>query len=182
VAKCHTAPKPAESRLPLSIAATLDLEIEQLDVRNAFLEGTLDEDVCITVPQSTDHDKTKVLKLVKALNGTKQAPRVLNDTLNNYLVTIEFKRCVSDPCIYVLESESGEPPYYLLGVYVDDMIINGSDKLRIERIKADIKARFSVDDKVPVDFIIGMKVVRDRRKVNIAYAKEVHVQYWCTDE
>jgi hypothetical protein len=121
VAKCHTAPKPAELRLPLSIAATLDLEIEQLDVRTAFLEGTLDEDV--SVPQSTDHDKTKVLKLVKALNGTKQAPRVLNDTLNNYLVTIEFKRCVSDPCIYVLESESGEPPYYLLGVYVDDIII-----------------------------------------------------------
>jgi hypothetical protein len=80
-------------------------------VRTAFLEGTLDEDVYITVPQGTDHDKTKMSKLVKALYGTKQAPLVFNDTLNDYLVTIGFKRCVSDTCIYVLESESGEPPY-----------------------------------------------------------------------
>jgi hypothetical protein len=89
-------------RTLLSIAATLNLEIEQLDVRTAFLEGTLDEDVYITVPQGTDHDKTKVLKLFKALYGTKQAPRVFNDTLNDYLVAIGFKRCVSDPCIYVM--------------------------------------------------------------------------------
>lgn len=147
-------------RTLLSIAAANDLEIEQLDVRTAFLEGTLEEDVYITVPQGTDHDRSKVLKLDKALYGTKQGPRVFNNTLNDFLVNIGFKRCTTDPCVYTLLSEEDDPIY--LGVYVDDMIIIGADQLRIARIKADIKSRFDIDDKGPVDFILGMKVERDR--------------------
>jgi hypothetical protein len=66
------------------------------------------------------------------------------------------------------------------------MIIVGSDKLRIERIKADIKARFRVDDKGPVDFILGMKVVRDRKRRVLhlnqeQYAKDVVKRFNMTE-
>lgn len=66
------------------------------------------------------------------------------------------------------------------------IIIVGSDKLRIERITADFEARFSVDEKGTVDYILDMKVVRDRkRRVPFfnqeQYAKDA-VQRGCTDE
>ncbi|KAG6446041.1 hypothetical protein O3G_MSEX004231 [Manduca sexta] len=84
-------------RLLLSQAINNNWEIRQLDIPTAFLNGTLDSEVYIKIPEGVNiYNKEKVLKLQKALYGLKEAPKCWNETLNKFCENIDMKRSKYD--------------------------------------------------------------------------------------
>ena len=104
--------------MTLSVArlATLDYEIDTVDVTTAFLLSPIKEEVYIKIPSGYSEypvGSNKVLPLLKCLYGLKQAPMEWNYELDKYLVSIGFVPAISDPCIYKRARNTG-PDEYLL--------------------------------------------------------------------
>ncbi|PKA62506.1 Retrovirus-related Pol polyprotein from transposon TNT 1-94 [Apostasia shenzhenica] len=122
--------KPTTVRLVLSIAISRGWSLRQLDVNNAFLQGTLTEDVYMQQPQGfidTDHPK-HVCKLRKAIYGLKQAPCAWYNELRQFLLHSGFINSTADTSLFIFNQN--EVTLYLL-VYVDDIIITGSDSTAV---------------------------------------------------
>ncbi|GKC80070.1 retrovirus-related pol polyprotein from transposon TNT 1-94 [Tanacetum coccineum] len=93
-------------RLVLSIVASEDLHIEQLDVKTAFLHGDLDEDIYMTQSedfQSDGKEENLVCKLKKSLYGLKQAPRQWYLKFDIFMQREWYKRCAMDHCFDMAE-------------------------------------------------------------------------------
>ncbi|RVW70497.1 Retrovirus-related Pol polyprotein from transposon RE2 [Vitis vinifera] len=119
--------KPTTIRLVLSIAVSNGWTLRQLDVNNAFLQGTLTEHVYMTQPPGfIDQDSpSHVCKLKKAIYGLKQAPRAWYQELRSFLLQSGFTNSHADTSLFVLKYR-GHVVYFL--VYVDDLIITGDDE------------------------------------------------------
>jgi hypothetical protein len=89
-------------RLLIALAAHNGWEVQHLDVKSAFLNGNLHEEVFVEQPMGfiKAGEEHKVLKLRKALYGLHQAPRAWNKKLDNTLVSFGFCKCPSEPAIY----------------------------------------------------------------------------------
>ncbi len=89
-------------RILLSIAATLDLKLVQLDVKTAFLYGDFDEELYVQQPEGfIQPGKEKfVCRFLKFLYGLKQAHRKWNEKFDRFLVLFGLTRSTNDPCIY----------------------------------------------------------------------------------
>jgi hypothetical protein len=132
----------ASFRCLLAIASGRKLQLEHFDVTNAFTQAELDDvDIWVEPPKGFDTERDKhgtfVLKLKKALYGTKQASRLWQQTLSEFLVSIGFVRSTSDPCLFLHESK--EHGVLIVGVYVDDIILahdgKGFDWFKLEFTK-----------------------------------------------
>ena len=112
-------------RLLLALAAHYDWEIEQMDVKTAFLYGDLDVEIYMKQPEgyTVTGQEHKVLRLKKTLYGLKQSPRAWNQKLDNHLCTEGFKRCVRDTALYI--KRNGKD-VILISVYVDDLLVISS--------------------------------------------------------
>jgi len=105
-------------RCILVVVAVRDLELKQLDVPTAFLNAECKEDVYMKVPTGVVAGQGQVCKLVKTLYGIKQAPREWNIEFNGSIVALGYTRCVSDTCVYVKQSRTGQS--IIIPVFVDD--------------------------------------------------------------
>ena len=111
-------------RMFLALAAHKRYKVYQMDVKSAFLNGLLKEEVYIEQPDGVqiNEDETQVCKLKKALYGLKQAPRAWYSKLDAYLRRLNFRRGTVDNNLYVFNSEKGQ---LITIVYVDDIIFGG---------------------------------------------------------
>lgn len=129
-------------RILLSIANHKKMEIHQMDVKSAFLNGESDEIIYMEQPDGFKKGN-HVLKLNKAIYGLKQASRVWNNKFNDFMNQIDFKRCASDRCLYV-RNDKGKCCYVLL--YVDDLLIISGDMRNINIIKKLLSKQFEMTD------------------------------------
>ena len=143
----------------LAIAALRNLEVHQMDVKTAFLNGDLDEEIYMEQPEgfSAPGQGKKVCKLVKSLYGLKQAPKQWHEKFDNAMMSNGFKINECDKCVYVKDTENG---YVIVCLYVDDMLIVGSDDKMIKSTKDMLKSRFDMKDMGPADVMLGMKISR----------------------
>ncbi|GJT75109.1 putative ribonuclease H-like domain-containing protein [Tanacetum coccineum] len=114
-------------RLFLAYASFMGFMVYQMDVKSAFLYGTIEEEVYVTQPpgfKDPDHPN-KVYKVVKALYGLHQAPRAWYETLANYLLSNGFKRGKIDQTLFI-KKQKGD--ILLVHVYVDDIIFGSTNK------------------------------------------------------
>ncbi|GKC41476.1 putative ribonuclease H-like domain-containing protein [Tanacetum coccineum] len=114
-------------RLFLAYASFMGFLVYQMDVKSAFLYGTIKEEVYVTQPpgfKDPDHPN-KVYKVVKALYGLHQAPRAWYETLANYLLSNGFKRGKIDQTLFI-KKQKGD--ILLVHVYVDDIIFGSTNK------------------------------------------------------
>jgi hypothetical protein len=142
-------------------SATEEREIVQLDVKTAFLNAIVHEDIYIGIPQGMKIDNKNnktVLKLNKALYGIKQAPREWNININNYLLTVGFTPCKKDPCIYIKISKNNNS--IILGLFVDDIVVSyvRSDKQEWNNIKKSLMSKYEISDMGSVSSILGVMV------------------------
>uniref|UniRef100_A0A2N9GCF6 Integrase catalytic domain-containing protein n=1 Tax=Fagus sylvatica TaxID=28930 RepID=A0A2N9GCF6_FAGSY len=126
--------KPTTIRTVLSIALMHRWPIRQLDVNNAFLHGTLEEDVFMTQPRGfvDSNFPNYVCKLKKSIYGLKQAPRAWYNELKGALLDLHFSQSKSDPSLFIYHA-GGHTMYFL--VYVDDLLITGSSTLLHQYIR-----------------------------------------------
>ena len=142
-------------RIIIAIAVQRNYKVVQIDVNAAYLNAELNEDIYIKAPKGHPMYNHGYLKLNKALYGLKQAGREWNETLNNTMVKMNFRRLTSEPCIYIKENNSKEIQC-IIAVYVDDILLAGKEK-EIIYVKEQIKEYFNIKDIGEVDFIIGIK-------------------------
>uniref|UniRef100_H3G5I6 Reverse transcriptase Ty1/copia-type domain-containing protein n=1 Tax=Phytophthora ramorum TaxID=164328 RepID=H3G5I6_PHYRM len=108
-------------RIVLSLAAKYGLKLHQMDVKTAFLNGVLDEDIYMAQPDGyMDEDHPDhVCKLKRSLYGLKQSPRMWNQTIDDFMLKLEFKKCESDHCIYL--KRDGQDMIFV-ALCVDDLV------------------------------------------------------------
>ena len=117
----------------LAIAIYLDYEIWQMDVKTAFLNGELIEEVYMIQPEGfTSIDESKVCKLQRSIYGLKQASRSWNMHFDKVIKTYGFVKNGEEPCIY---KWANGPVVVFLVLYVDDILLIGNDILGLQRIK-----------------------------------------------
>ena len=164
-------------RIFVTIMASLDYELDVVDVITAFLLAPLKEEIYIKIPDgypnAMDLRKSgKVLRLLKSLYGLKQAPRDWNQELNSYLIELGFRPLDSEKCIYVGRfGDKGDVTVYLL-VYVDDVILATPSRPLMKSLKAKIHLKFPITDKGPISFYLNMHFIRDRKSRTI----QIHQQ------
>lgn len=146
-------------RLVLGIAVDRDWPIRQLDVNNAFLQGTLKEDVYMVQPPGFidgDHPDY-VCHLKKALYGLKQAPRAWYLELRNFLLSVGFQNSVVDTSLFI--SKKGKSFIYML-IYVDDILVTGNDNVLIKETLDTLASRFSVKEHEELSYFLGIEAKR----------------------
>lgn len=148
--------KPVTIRLILTVALSRDWPIRQLDVNNAFLNGTLTEEVYMQQPEGfVVGDSNVVCKLNKALYGLRQAPRAWFDKLTITLSSFGFTRTRSDSSLFIRYTSTSI--LYIL-VYVDDIIVTGNDSVAVFDFIAMLHRSFTLKDLVNLHYFLGIQV------------------------
>jgi hypothetical protein len=150
--------KPTMVRTVLSIAISSGWPLRQIDIQNAFLQGTLTEQVFMTQPPGYHHLSYPhhVCKLQKALYGLKQAPRAWFSRLSNRLIALGFHGSRSDSSLFIYK-DSRITMYVL--IYVDDIIITCSQPSAIDELLKSLTADFAVKDLGNLNFFLGVEVI-----------------------
>ncbi|CAL5439703.1 unnamed protein product [Camellia sinensis] len=163
-------------RVVLGLAASLNLELEQMDVKTAFLHGDLKEEIYMEQPEGFEvkGKENLVCRLKKSLYGLKQAPRQWYKKFDSFMVGHEYKRTVADQCVYVRTFPGGN--FIILLLYVDDMLIVGQDATTIRSLKKELLQSFDMKDLGPAQQILGMNIVRDRKAKKLWLSQEKYVE------
>ena len=119
-------------RTVLSLVATLDLEVEQMDVKTAFLHGDLEEENYMKQPDGfhVEGKEDYVCRLRKSLYGLKQALRQWYKKFESVMCEQGYRKTTSDHCVFVRKFSNDD--FIILLLYVDDMLIVGKNVYRIQ--------------------------------------------------
>jgi hypothetical protein len=149
--------KPATVRTVLSLALSRAWPVHQLDVKNAFLHGTLTETVYCSQPAGfVDPARPDmVCRLNKSLYGLKQAPRAWYSRFATFLVTLGFTEAKSDTSLFVYRH--GDEMAYLL-LYVDDIVLTASSQHLLQRIITSLQQEFAMKDLGVLHHFLGVTV------------------------
>eukprot|EP00963_Diacronema_lutheri_P000532 scaffold30_cov329-Pavlova_lutheri.AAC.1 len=159
--------KQSTLRILWTLAAKRDWKVENIDIKTAFLNGDLDEEIYMDMPLGFQLDG-KVWKLKKTLYGLKQAPRAWHIKLTDVLEKLGFRCSTADPGLYVGED-------MLLMVYVDDLLLCGNGRSKVENVKQSLLATFEGRDLGPTDHFLGIKMERDRTGKTVFLSQESYV-------
>jgi hypothetical protein len=144
----------------LAVVCTDDLELRQLDVKTAFLNGVLEEDIWMQQPPGFEqHGSHYACHLKKALYGLKQAPRAWHSRLKHELEQLGFVVSAADPGLYIMHR--GDKVYLL--VYVDDMLVASKSMSAINEVKCKLEDVFDIHDLGEAHRFLGMEITRDRQ-------------------
>jgi hypothetical protein len=151
--------KPATVRVILSLALSQNWPIHQLDVKNAFLHGTLTETVyCVQPSGFADSSRPDlVCRLNKSLYGLKQAPRVWHHRFASYLSSIGFVETKSDSSLFIY-CRGSDTAYLLL--YVDDIVLTASSAGFLRTVIGALQREFAMTDLGQLHHFLGISVTR----------------------
>ena len=163
-------------RALLAIAAAQDLEIHQMDVRTAFLNGELEEEIYMQQPEgfvAPGSQANLVCKLNRSIYGLKQASRAWYKKIDSALSDLSFKPTMADNCIYVLQEHS--TVVYIL-LYVDDLLLISNNLRRLQSVKEELSQRFDMKDLGEAHFILGLQIQRDRTHRRLSLSQSEYVK------
>jgi len=160
-------------RVLLAFVALFDLELEQLDVKTAFLHGELEEEIYILQPEGfiTPGKEHLVCRLKKSLSGLKQAPRQWYKRFDSFMIGQSYCRSQYDDCFYF---QNGSFIYLLL--YVDDMLIASRDKSLIKKLKTQLSNEIDMKELGAAKKIIGMEIRMDRQAGKLFLSQQNYIE------
>ena len=145
-------------RALLSFVVADDLHLSQLDIKTAFLNGDLDEEIYMEQPPGFEEgDPGTVCLLHKSLYGLRQAPRAWHIKLTSELEKLGFKASSVDPGLFILEAS---PRVYLL-VYVDDLLLASKSKGPVVKVIRALQSVFDLRDLGAPSQFVGIEIHRD---------------------
>ncbi|KAJ9558487.1 hypothetical protein OSB04_013101 [Centaurea solstitialis] len=144
-------------RLFLAFASYKGFKVYQMDVKSAFLYGTIEEEVYVSQPPGFEDPDypDRVYKLRKALYGLHQAPRAWYDTLSTYLLENEFERGVIDKTLFIRRTKND---VLLVQIYVDDIIFGSTDDKMCKDFEDLMHKRFKMSSMGELTFFLGLQV------------------------
>ncbi|RVX02815.1 Retrovirus-related Pol polyprotein from transposon TNT 1-94 [Vitis vinifera] len=162
-------------RMLLALTAQKGWKTYQLDVKSAFLNGYLQEEIYVEQPEGfqVKGQEEKVYLLKKALYGLKQAPRAWYSRIDEHLQSLGFVKSPSEATLYVKGTDAN---LIVVSVYVDDLLVTGSNEKLVKEFKAEMLKVFEMTDLGLMSYFLGMEVKQDHDGVFISqkkYAKEI---------
>ena len=144
-------------RLLFGIACKLRIKLYQMDVKSAFLNGVLQEEVYVTQPKGFEdpHFPNHVYKLKKALYGLKQAPRTWYERLTQFLTETGFKRGGVDKTLFIQEIDSH---ILVIQVYVDDIIFGSTSKYLVKEFVKTMTKEFEMSMVGELTYFLGLQI------------------------
>uniref|UniRef100_A0A8R7U4Q1 Reverse transcriptase Ty1/copia-type domain-containing protein n=1 Tax=Triticum urartu TaxID=4572 RepID=A0A8R7U4Q1_TRIUA len=151
-------------RVLIALAAHAGWPVHHMDVKSAFLNGDLAKEVFVHQPEGfiNDDNPHGVLRLSKALYGLRQAPRAWYAKLDASLCELGFVR---SPLEHVVYRRGSETSFLLVGVYVDDLIITGTDGIDIAAFKAEMQHLFKMSDLGLLSYYLGIEVKQEHGRI-----------------
>nr|GEU68007.1 putative ribonuclease H-like domain-containing protein [Tanacetum cinerariifolium] len=159
-------------RLFLAYASFMGFMVYQIDVKSAFLYGTIKEEVYVCQPpgfEDPDH-LDKVYKVVKALYGLHQAPRAWYETLANYLLENGFQRGKIDQTLFIKRQKDD---ILLVQIYVDDIIFGSTNKDLCKSFEKLMKDKFQMSSMGELTLFLGLQVQQKKERIFISQDKYV---------
>ena len=157
-------------RTLLALAAQLSWSVYQFDVKSAFLNGELEEEVYVSQPKGfiISGKEEQVYKLNKALYGLKQAPRAWYAKIDSYFLQNGFERSKNEPTLYTKRQDKN---FLFVCLYVDDMIYMGSSSSLIDEFQVCMKKEFEMTDLGLLNYFLGIEVKQVEAGVFISQRK-----------
>nr|GEW85693.1 retrovirus-related Pol polyprotein from transposon TNT 1-94 [Tanacetum cinerariifolium] len=159
-------------RLFLAYASFMGFMVYQMNVKSAFLYGTIEEKVYVCQPpgfEDPDHPD-KVYKVVKALYGLHQAPRVWYETLANYLLENGFHRGKIDKTLFIKKQKRD---ILLVQIYVDDIIFGATNKDMCKSFEKLMKDKFQMSSMGELTFFLGFQIKQKKDGIFISQDKYI---------
>ncbi|KAJ9565658.1 hypothetical protein OSB04_001624 [Centaurea solstitialis] len=162
------------TKILMVISAYFNYEIWQMDVKIAFLNGKLTEDVYMEQPEGFEDPKNpnKVCKLLKSIYGLKQASRSWNLHFDERIKEFGFAKSEFEP--YVYTKFSGSIVTFLV-LYVDDILLIGNDVPTLQSVKSWLSKCFQMKDLGEAAYILGIKIYRNRSKWLIGLSLSTYI-------
>ena len=158
-----------------AIAPFYDLDIDQMDVKTAFLYGLVNQLIYVKQPKNTETKETQdfVGQLHKALYGLKQSPRHWYKRLSTFLLEIlGFQQINADHSIFTTSLDLNGP---IVSTFMDDIkIIAPKGRGFIEKVKAELVSAFQMVDVGPISFYLDLRIDRKRRENDQTQPTRVH--------
>eukprot|EP00253_Pinus_taeda_P032513 PITA_32513 len=134
-----------------------------MDVKSAFLHGDLHEEIYMEQPIGfIQTDSSLACRLKKSLYGLKQAPRAWYAKMDSFLLESGFSRCYSDNTVYTMKVGNS---LIILVLYVDDLILTGSDPNLINHVKSSLKKKFEMTDLGHLHYFLGLQVLQSKEGI-----------------
>ena len=144
-----------------------------MDVKTAFLNGDLVEDVYMTQPEGFESiDSHKICKLQRSIYGLKQASRSWNIRFDETIKEFEFIKNEDDPCVY--KKVSGSAIVFLV-LYIDDILLIENNVPLLTEVKGWLSGKFSMKDMGETTFILGIKIYRDRSRRLLGLSQSMYI-------
>jgi Reverse transcriptase (RNA-dependent DNA polymerase) len=147
--------------LILAIAAKLDWELRQLNVKTAFLHAELDKEIYMEQPEGgiIEGYEDHMCKLRKGIYGLKQAGRQWNKTLDKAMLKHGFNRISADHCVYMQSTSQGKS---MIAVHTDDMAVAASIIPERDSILRGLRSMFDITHLGDIRWMLGIEICRDR--------------------
>lgn len=160
-------------RVLLSLAVNLDWPLYQLDVKNAFLNGDLKEEVFMSLPPGFEKrlGSNKVCKLRKTIYGLKQSSRAWFERFGKAVISYGYLQSQADHTIFYKHSKDGKVA--ILIVYVDDIILTGNDETELAALKRRLAKEFQIKDLGVLKYFLGMEFARSKEGLFINQRKYI---------
>jgi hypothetical protein len=161
--------------LLLAVVAQKNWKVYQLDVKSAFLNGFLQEEIYVEQPEGyvKEGEEDKVYLLKKALYGLKQASRAWYSIIDEHLQNLGFAKSFSKSTLYVKQNGA---IILIISLYVDDLLVTGNNISLVEKFKQEMMEVFEMTDLGLMTFFLGMEIKQDEHEEFICqkkYAKEI---------
>ncbi|RVW93185.1 Retrovirus-related Pol polyprotein from transposon RE1 [Vitis vinifera] len=157
-------------RALLAVAAARKWDLFQMDVKNAFLNGDLSEEVYMQPPPGLSVESNKVCHLRRALYGLKQAPRAWFAKFSSTIFRLGYTASPYDSALFLRRTDKGT---ILLLLYVDDMIITGDDLSGIQELKDFLSQQFEMKDLGHLSYFLGLEITHSTDGLYITQAKRL---------
>ena len=175
----------ATIRVLIALVVIQQLVIHQIDVKTAFLNGGLEEELYMKQPEgfvipgqkkeSMQTQEKKVCKLIRSLYGLKQAPKQWHQKFDELVLSFGFRVNEFDKYVY---SKFEHEKDVIICLYVDDMLIFGTDLEEREKTKCFSSSKFSMKDMKEADVILGIKIIRNNDSISISKSHYIEKVLW----
>jgi hypothetical protein len=144
-------------RILLAYAAHHSFRLFQMDVKSAFLNGPIKEEVYVEKPPGFEDDRypDHVFKLSKALYGLKQAPRAWYECLRIFLISNTFKVGKADPTLF---TKTCNGDLFVCQIYVDDIIFGSTNQKSCEELSRVVTQKFEISMMGELTYFLGFQV------------------------
>lgn len=161
-------------RLLFALSVQLDLNVTHLDVKTAFLNGDLKEDIYMAHPNVDLNDKNngKIVKLNKAIYGLKQSSRSWYEKVDQCLTELGFNKSQIEPCVF---TKFHDDVKVIIALYVDDFFVYSNCRSETDKLISVLNSKFNIKDLGRVKQCLGMRVNIDNENNTCTLDQEEYI-------